>query len=208
MVQRKVSGRRRRLAAADADRLLKALLVTARAVGETLETRAVEAAADAHLSATKLQLLRLLAQRGGQTATATARFLGVSKPAVSQIVDAMVRAKLVSRRSGTGHDRRELVLELTRDGRRALQAVRRRQRQVLRAAVGLSTAGDTERWIDTLEQVAGALAQADDAFHQFCLQCGAHADGSCILMGGDADCLYLVQTNARAKRHTRTSART
>ena len=115
------------------DALLKALLVQARTVDHILGRRAVESAVKESLSPSKVQILRLLGQRGVQTSSQIARFLGVTKPAVSQIVDTMVRDRLMVRRPAKS-DRREVRLELTKKGMTAFQAVRRQQRHYLRSA--------------------------------------------------------------------------
>ncbi|MEE9294150.1 MAG: MarR family transcriptional regulator [Phycisphaerae bacterium] len=182
------------------DGLFKALLVLSRAVDQVLETRAVKAVANKPLSGSKVQILRLLSSRGSQTSSQVARFLGVSKPAVTQIVDSMERARLVVRRS-TKRDRREVALELTKQGKLQQQAVRRRQRQLVRNAIRSSKMRDVSREIDTLQRIASALAEADQGFDQYCLQCGAHDDETCILTNGDADCLFQRHTGPkRSKR--------
>lgn len=186
------------LPAETVDGLLKALLVLARAVDQVIETRAVEEAANEPLSQSKVQVLRLLAERGRQTSSQLARFLGVSKPAVTQIVDAMVRSKRVVRRA-TKEDRREVALELTKDGKETFRAVRRKQRHLVRSAVRSLNVRDTQRWTDALQRIAGSLTRADRAFEHYCLQCGAHADGSCVLVGGDATCLFLKHHGGLAK---------
>ncbi len=186
------------------DGVLKSLLVLARTVEEVLETRAVADSVDESLSSSKIQLLRLLGTRGGQTSSQAARFLGVSRPAVTHLIDSMVDAKLVSR-GATKRDRREVVLELTKPGRAAFQAVRRTQRHLLRNALRLSDPADAVRWKETMYEIAAAVAQADKAFGQYCLQCGAHTDGTCVLVGGEAECLFLhhgARTSRRAKSRT------
>ncbi len=172
------------------------MLVLSRAVDQVLETRAVKAAANKPLSGSKVQILRLLSSRGSQTSSQVARFLGVSKPAVTQIVDSMERAKLVARRP-TKRDRREVALELTKQGKLQQQAVRRRQRQLVRNAIRLSKMPDVSRGIDTLQRMASALAEADQDFDQYCLQCSAHDDETCILTNGDADCLFQQHTGPK-----------
>ena len=52
------------------DNLLKAMLSLGRAVDRTLETQAVDTATTQRLSSSKVQVLRLLAQRSGQTGPA------------------------------------------------------------------------------------------------------------------------------------------
>jgi len=170
--------------------MLKAMLVFARTVNHVLETRAVEIATALPLSASKVQVLRLLGWQGTQTSTRVARFLGVSKPAVSQIIDAMVRSKLVTRKTAR-EDRREVHLQLTKQGRSVLDSILRQQRHYIRSALR-DVGGTRGRPVETLINLANGLVLADTGFEDFCLQCGAHADGTCVLVGGEARCAYLM----------------
>jgi len=183
------------------DRLYKALSVLSRTVAHVLDTRAVEAATGP-LSQSKVQVLRLLAHRGGQTSGQVARFLNVSRPSVTQMIDSLVESGLVTRRVAAD-DRREVVLDVTKRGRQGFQAVRREQRHLLRSALRAAGGGEVDEWITVLQQISSSLAHADRAFTHFCLQCGAHADGSCVLVGGDADCLFLRHGGSSAKRGRR-----
>ncbi len=171
------------------DGLLKAMLVFARTSEEVLQGRHVVAGGES-LSRSKVQVLRLLARRGGQSSTQIARFLGVSKPAVTQIVDAMVRSRLVTRRTSRS-DRRGVELRLSVTGRKVFGKIRNEQRHLIRTAARSISERDVDRWIRAMEQAASALAQADHCFERFCLQCGAYSDGRCILVGGESDCLFL-----------------
>jgi len=103
------------LSVGEIDRLYKALSVLSRTVAQVLDTRAVEAATGP-LSQSKVQVLRLLAHRGGQTSSQVARFLDVTRPSVTQLIDALVESGLGARR-GAADDRREVVLDLTKRGR-------------------------------------------------------------------------------------------
>jgi len=174
------------------------MLVLARAVNHVLESRAVEIAVGEPLSSSKVQILRLLGQRGAQSSSRVAYYLGVSKPAVSQIIDSMVRDKLVSRKPSK-HDRREVELTLTTTGRKWYKATASQQRQVLRAALRNHPAGSADHWAGLLRQIAESIARADKAFDSYCLQCAAYANGTCVLMGGDADCMYLRDTRVVRK---------
>ena len=171
------------------DRLLKAMLVFSRTVEHVLESRAGEDVCGP-LSKPRVQILRLLGRRGPQSATQIANYLGVSKPAVTQVVDSMVRDKLVIRATSR-RDRRGVELKLSAKGRRVFHDVRNEQRHLIRNAVRQAAGSDAIAWTETLQRISAALARADKAFRHFCLQCGAHADGTCVLVGGDADCLFL-----------------
>ncbi len=189
------------LSVGEVDRLYKALSVLTRTVAQVLDTRAVEAATGP-LSQSKVQVLRLLAHRGGQTSSQVARFLDVSRPSVTQLIDSLVESGFVTRRVAA-HDRREVVLDVTKRGRQGFQAIRREQRHLLRSALRAAGGGEVDEWITVLQQISSSLARADRVFTHFCLQCGAHADGSCVLVGGDADCLFLRHGASLAKRRRR-----
>ncbi len=189
------------LSVGEVDRLYKALSVLSRTVAQVLDTRAVEAATGP-LSLSKVQVLRLLAHRKGQTSSQVARFLNVSRPSVTQLIDALVESGLVARRSAAD-DRREVVLDLTKQGRQGFQAVRREQRHLLRSALRSAEGGEVDAWITVLQKISSSLASADRTFTHFCLQCGAHADGSCVLIGGDANCLFLRHGASSTKRRRR-----
>ncbi len=180
------------------DSLLKAMLVLSRAVDHSLEANAVEAAVGETLSSSKVQILRLLGHRGNQTASQLARYLAVSKPAVSQIIDTMVRARLVNRRTAK-EDRREVNLSLTAKGKKFSRSVLKEQRQFLKNALKQSKNFSAGRWLKAIQEATVGLARADKSFNHYCLQCGAHDDATCVLPDGDAECLY-VQHEAELRR--------
>ncbi len=180
------------------DGLLKAMLVFSRTVDHSLETNAVKTAVGVALSSSKVQILRLLGHRGGQTASQLARYLGVSKPAVSQIIDTMVRAKLVKRVTAK-EDRREVNLSLSAKGKGYAQKMLREQRQFLKNAMKKSRGLSVTRAVKTLQDLTEGLAKADKRFDHYCLQCGAHGDATCVLPGGESECLYM-QHEAELRR--------
>lgn len=175
---------------ADVDDLFKALSVLSRTVDHILQERAVREALGGPVSYSKVQVLRLLSQRGEQTSSQIARFLGVRRPSVSQITDALEGAGWIASSVGK-QDGRESIHRLTEEGRRRFAVVRRQQRHLLRNTLRLAKLHDVGEWTTTLRAIAGVLARSDRAFKDYCLQCGAHADGTCVLIGGDADCPFL-----------------
>jgi DNA-binding MarR family transcriptional regulator len=173
-----------------AEELLKCFLVLSRTIDHVLEARAVEMAVREPLSSSKIRILGLLGHRGGHRASDVAKFLGVTKPAVTQIIDTMIRSRLVRRKPGE-QDYREVFLELTDRGKRVFRTLRSRQRHLIRVALTRAQRREAQPWIGALREMTQALAQADDTVTEYCLQCGAHADGTCILEGGDACCRFL-----------------
>ncbi len=174
------------------DSLFKALSVLSRTVDRVLHDRAVKEALGESLAHSKVQVLRLLSYRGAQTSSQIARFLGITRPSVSQTTDVLERAGWITRRTGK-QDGRESIHELSEKGRRKFNAIRRQQRHLLRNTLRMASQSEARAWTDALQAIAAALASSDEAFEQFCLQCGAHADGTCVLVGGDVDCPFLNQ---------------
>ena len=76
--------------------------------------------------------------------------------------------------------------------------MRQQQRHYVRNALHQLPTIDPDRWADTLSEMSATLAQVEDCFQHHCLQCGAHADSTCVLTGGDAKCLYLQQLEPEA----------
>jgi DNA-binding MarR family transcriptional regulator len=188
------------------ERLLKAMMVFSRTVDHVLENRAV-ATAEGPPSRAKVQVLSLLGQRGMHTTTQMASFLGVSKPAVTQMIDAMVQSGLVLRRESP-HDRRGVELTLSAKGRQMFQKVRAEQRHLIRNTVRPLRDRDVDEWVRILERMTVALAQADHTFQHFCLQCGAYAEGTCVLVGGETDCPFLKRRGRTEVRRGTRSPRT
>ena len=194
---------RNRLTDKSADELLRAMMVLARTVSHVLETRVVETTQEP-LTGSKLQLLHLLGQKGAQTPTQIARFLGISKPAVTQAVDAMMESGFV-RREASKQDRRGFNLKLSAKGKVVFQKVRNEQRHLIRNALReIDTA--PQEWVDVLHEMSIALAKSDSAFKHFCVQCGAYADGHCVLVGGEVSCLFLQHRGEVPKRTKRRPA--
>lgn len=182
-----------------AGQMLKSLLVLARAIDQILQKQSDVSLGNRALPGSHLNVLLLLGHRGTETPSRIARFLGVSKPAVTQIVDAMIAAQLVRRRWGLS-DRRVVSLELTTKGRRKFASVRRRQLQIVRVALADADNREKAHRAHVVEEITRSLLKAGKAYEGFCLQCGAHADGSCVLVGGKASCLLRETTPHSSRR--------
>jgi len=182
------------------DALLKALFVLAKVTGQVLEDQAVAAATRLPLAGSKVRLLKLVAHQGEQPIGQVAKFLGVSDPAVSQLVDSLSADRLVDRRRDP-RDRRTAFLRLTAAGRKAVQAIIMRQWHLLRTALKQADIGNMAVWVASVQSLSKALASCDPStYERYCLQCGAHADGTCVLDDGDARCMFLLHSHERARR--------
>ena len=172
------------------DALLKALFCLCRSVDEVLDAQAIESAGGDHgLSSSKVRLMKLIAHNGEQMIGQIARFLGVSDPAASQLSDALEHQRLVARRVNP-RDRRSAFVRLTPQGKRAITAVEKEQRKRLSGALKAAGRGSMKDWVTQLESLARALGQADDTYEEFCLQCVAFPDGTCLLGEAPDACSY------------------
>ena len=197
---------RRLMTEKNTDNLLKSMLVISRTIKHVLETRAIEVSGQS-LTYSKIQILRLLGQRGEQSSSQLSRFLGVSKPAVTQIVTGMVDDGLL-RRVDRPQDRRGFALKLTPKGNRTLKKIRAEQRHLVRSALRSSPRTSPDAWLSTLDEISTSLASAGKAFTKLCYQCGAHEDGSCVLVGGKAKCLYENrQSTAKPSSRSRSATK-
>ena len=142
--------------------MLKHVLILARAADHVLMDYAVKAVVAEHLSASQVHVLRLLGLRGSHTSVQIARLLGVTRPAVSQLIDPMVRRKLAMRRTAK-QARRTVGLPLTPKGQATFEAVRHQQRDLLRRAAKQAPAAEAKGWTAILEEMTAALAHTSDA---------------------------------------------
>jgi hypothetical protein len=90
---------------------------------------------------------------------------------------------------------------LTAEGSRFARATRQEQRHILQNAHRRMTSGHVKQWTETLNQISEALAEAGHTFENLCLQCGAYADGTCVLDGGKAACKFEATSPARRQPH-------
>ena len=181
------------------DGLLKAMLVSSRAIDHVLETRSVEVSSGEVLSSSKVRIIRLLGEQGDQTSTLVARYLSVSKSAVSQITDTMVDEKLLVRKPSKT-DRRGVNLRLTAKGKRIFEGMRREQRQFIRDSLKAKGAATAKRWQAALLEITESLAGSDEASAEYCLQCGAHSDSTCVLAGRESKCPFQQHELKMRKR--------
>lgn len=181
--------------------LLRAVHVFCRAVEQVLDEEAVRSAIQQNLAASKVRLMRLLAQEGSHSLGHLARFLGVSEPGASQLVDSLVRAGLI-RRAPDEKDRRAVHLSLEPSGQEMIEAIDREQRHRLALAAREFETSDADwgRICETLERLAAALVAGEAAHGEYCLQCNAYQQGGCVMQGHDHECPYLQARNRQRRK--------
>lgn len=183
------------LSDSEADELLKGLLMLTRSVQRVLEDRVVEVSSEG-LSHSKVTLLRDLDRNGPQSPKDVAKFLNVSRPAVSQIAAEMIEQGLVVRMRSSV-DSRRLYLEITAHGSAVVREIELAQRHLIRKAAELSPERSASSWIESVNQLTASIVRADERCGDHCYQCGAYSDGSCILIAGTAECSYRGSAEPR-----------
>jgi DNA-binding MarR family transcriptional regulator len=180
------------------DAILKSLLLLGRAVEEVLGSRAVAAACNASFSPSKVRMLKLITYSGKQSVGQVARFLGVSDPAASQLAEALVRQKLITRNTDP-NDRRTAYLRLTPAGKKVVHAIEQEQRHRVRQALRAAGGGKLGEWDPFLQKVTQSLCQAEQSFEPSWLHPGSAGDSASAAEGN--------QGRDRARRAKRTARR-
>lgn len=182
------------------DVIVKSLSLLARVTQRVLEDCAVNSANGESVNGSKLHILKLLSHRGMQSTGQVARFLSISAPGVTQLANALVRSKLVIRKPDP-RDRRTTFLSLTPAGKKLVQSVEAQQRRIMKTALKNAGISNPSKWVESVQDLTTGLAACDPEIHeQFCLQCGAHLDGSCVLTGGNGMCNFLASAAAQEQR--------
>lgn len=125
--------------------------------------RSVSAAAPGAISSATASALGRLEQDGPLRVTRLARDQGVSQPAMTQLVDRIVKAGL-ARRATPGEDRRSVLVEITPSGIAAVAERRRRRSEHLHDL--MQVVGDDDRTaiiaaLAALERLTEAAAEHD-----------------------------------------------
>lgn len=148
-------GRPDRLPDGDLDELVGALLVASRAlVGVSARSLAE---VEETVTVTQFRTLVVLSAHGSTPLVRLASRLGVNASTAQRSVDRLVAAGLVDRRENE-QDRREVVLEVSRAGRRLVAQVTRRRR----AAIGQIVAVMPTQGRRVLVEALTAFAAAAD----------------------------------------------
>lgn len=102
-------------------------------------------------------ILEFLLVNGAATVPGIARRRHVTRQHVQGLVNALLDLGLVTLGDNPAH-RRSALVQLTAEGRRTIDRMRRRERQFFRQAHPGVAAGELERAVETLRAVRAALA--------------------------------------------------
>lgn len=110
-------------------------------VGRIIRTRMERALP---LSFAQCETLRLLDQGKNTTMHAIAEHFRIAAPSATAIVNELVRAQLVAR-AENAEDRREVLLHLTRDGKRMLRGVEAKRKKVIAGVLSILSEHDKKQ---------------------------------------------------------------
>ena len=143
-------------AGANTDAFVTALLTASRTlVG--VSARSV-AAVEETVTLTQFRTLVVLAGRGGTTLVQLAARLGVNSSTAQRQVDRLLALDLVNRTENPA-DRREVLIDLTREGSRIVGSVTRRRRAAIAAIVNRMPVVQREGLVTALEAFAEAAGE-------------------------------------------------
>ena len=106
----------------------------------------------------QLWALERLSRQGECPMNSLARFLGVSRPAATGLVDRLIAQGLV-RREGDPLDRRIVRVEITAKGRGIVRTIWEQKRRMITEVFGQLPASDREQYLATVGRVVKILAQ-------------------------------------------------
>src|SRR5687767_5537384 len=119
-------------------------------------------AALAELPLSQLRCVRVIGEHEGQKMLELAHELGVTLPALSQIVDRLVRRDMVERHSDS-EDRRIVRVFLTDSARNVLRESHEQRRERIARAVAEWKPSETDSAIGAMERLAEAAEHLDAA---------------------------------------------
>ena len=110
----------------------------------------------------QLWTLEYLVRSGKCPMNQIARFLDVSRPAATGLIDRLILQGLV-RREGDKRDRRVVQVEITARGKGILNAIWEQKRRMLVHVFGQISPADRAQYLATLERVVGILHRPQPA---------------------------------------------
>jgi len=131
----------------------------------------------AELPLSQLRCAVMIREQEGQKMLDLAHHLGVTLPALSQIVDKLVRREMVERRADPD-DRRIVRLYLTDSALRVMREGDKARRERIERAVSLLSQNDTDLAIDSMERVADAAERSQRRSEQ--VECESALDTASV----------------------------
>lgn len=143
----------------------------------------------------QLNVLKLIGTHGAHTLKMLAKFLAVTPPAASVMVDKLVNLGFVGRNENP-EDRREVLISVTARGRRVVG--RFQEHSEKRFSEFLSDLSDEEITVfnRVVHQFTRTMLKSAGPQISLCLQCGAFESGGCLIPDIEGICHYLPAMKA------------
>ena len=137
--------------------------------------------AGSDITVSQLECLKYLQRHGACSAAELAEGLHMSPPAITKLVDRLVRKGLVMRRDRPD-DRRSVEISLTEAGQQAVEAIRRRRTQVFEMILSRMTPEEQEMLERSLRAFVAAGLNDPGVVEALCLRCGDESTPECPLI--------------------------
>jgi DNA-binding MarR family transcriptional regulator len=126
------------------------------------------------------QALRHIAQHGSCTIGSLAEGLAVSQPAVTMLVDRMIKRDLVDRQPGRS-DRRQAEVFLTSHAKHLLDQLENARIDRLGKILELMAPEERRRFVESLESFVSAALSLENVVDGACLRCGIDHRPGCVV---------------------------
>lgn len=145
---------------------------------KTLTVQLLRELDDLDITLSQLQALTLVAERRKCSVGTLAEGLGVTHPAAVKLVEKLARKGLVTR-GVAADDHRQAALEVTPEGRRIVNEVRKARTERLEAVLDRMCPEDRQALIHGLQCFITAALRNEGALDQLCLSCQALMPTDC-----------------------------
>jgi DNA-binding MarR family transcriptional regulator len=183
---------------AELSRLIRVSHIFASAVREILESKPIQEASSAALTATQFHILKVMARNGPHQLGRLADFFGVTPPAATKNIDKLERLGFVFRSASAG-DRRVTLISVSRAGRRVVEKYEKIKTARLTPVLETFEDQDLQTFASLLERFSVSLLQQEKTQREFCLRCEAYIESNCPVGRVRGGCPYEMSREGRAR---------
>ena len=159
-------------------------------VREALVPELLSAAGAGNLTFEQMNVLKLIDTHGEHTLNLLAKFLAVTSPAASVMVDKLVKLNYVSRKENPD-DRREVLIAVTEHGKRLVGRFGELSNSRFTKFLHKLTEDEIAVFNLVIHRFARDLLKTSEQKTSLCLQCGAFDTGGCLIPDIKGICHYL-----------------
>lgn len=142
--------------------------------------------AGSYLTVSQFECLKYLQRHGSCSAAELADGLHMTPPAVTKLVDRLVRKGFLTRRERPD-DRRSVEISLTATGRDAVERIRERRSQVFELILGKMSLEERQALERSLRAFLAAGLHDRAVVEALCLRCGDESTPDCPLIDAYRD---------------------